>query len=105
MVDMMIKSAPLEPADHPFLKRIYEHCQQINDKTEKIRDAEPSWEECATGDGLDRGHETFWNILVPLFSDIYFNAMLENLRLRRNLSHSIFFVIQDHNAVHHLTIT
>ena len=42
MVDMMIKSAPLEPADHPLLKRIYEHCQQIKENKEKIRDAEAS---------------------------------------------------------------
>ena len=42
MVDMMIKSAPLEPADHPLLKRIYEHWQQIKENKEKIRDAEAS---------------------------------------------------------------
>ena len=42
MVDMMIKSAPLEPAGHPLLKRIYEHCQQIKENKEKIQDAEAS---------------------------------------------------------------
>ena len=42
MADMMIKSAPLEPAGHPLLKRIYEHCQQIKENKDKIRDAEAS---------------------------------------------------------------
>ena len=42
MVETMIKNASLEPAGHPLLKRIYEHCLDIKDRTEKIRDVEAS---------------------------------------------------------------